>query len=131
MNFGVLTNRKRAVIALVHSVAFLLIAVRSLALATSVGGVLHSPEFTTAVAVFGVYLVVTAVLLLLVRYSGCLQERLYFGFCASSAGVGLLRATVGDATLHVAQPVRVLMLVCAVLVGTAIVRAHSALPLPD
>ncbi len=124
MNYGVLTNRKRAVIALIHSVAFLLIAVRSLALARSVGGLLHEGEAAAALATFVIYLVVTTVLLLLVRYSGCIKERLYFAFCASSAGVGLLRAIWGDATLRIGQPLRVLMLVCAVLVGTIIVRTH-------
>ncbi len=130
MRYGVLTNRKRAIVAVVHSVVFLLIAARSLALANSMGGLLHDAA-VAAIATFCVYLVVTVVLLLLVRYSGCARERLYFGFCASSAGVGLLRATVGDATLHLAQPLRVLMLACAVFVGTVIVRAHSTVPLPD
>ncbi len=60
-----------------------------------------------------------------------MKERLYFGFCASSAGVGLLRATVGDSALRVGQPLRVLMLVCAVLVGTIIVRTHPEVALPD
>lgn len=131
MQYGVLTNRKRAIIALVHSVAFLLIAVRSLALANSVGGLLHDRQATAALVTFFIYLVVTTVLLLLVRYSGCVKERLYFGFCASSAGVGLLRAIVGDSTLRVGQPLRILMLVCAVLMGTVILRTHSEVALPD
>jgi len=132
MRYGVLTNRKRALVALIHSVAFLLIAVRSLALANSMEGLLHGSQAKAAIAIFGVYLVVTTVLLLLVRYSACIKERLYFLFCASSAGVGLLRATVGDSALHVAQPLRVLMLLCAVLVGTVIVRGHAAMTaLPD
>lgn len=130
MPYRVLTNRRRAIIALAHSVAFLLIAVRSLALASGVGGLLHDGA-TPAIVTFSIYLVVTTVLLLLVRYSVCLKERLYFGFCASSAGVGLLRAIVGDSTLRVGQPLRVLMLVCAVLVGTIIVRTHVEVALSD
>ncbi len=131
MQYGVLTNRKRAVIALIHSVAFLLIALRSLALASGVNGLLHEGRATAALVTFSIYLVVTTVLLLLVRYSACVKERLYFGFCASSAGVGLLRAIFGDTTLRVGQPLRVLMLVCAVLVGTVIVRTHPEIALPD
>ncbi len=37
--FSILTNRKRAVVALVHSVIFLLIAVRQMVAATPVAGV--------------------------------------------------------------------------------------------
>ncbi len=131
MPYGVLTNRKRAIIALAHSVVFLLIAVRSLALANSVGGLLHERQAPATLVTFFIYLVVTTVLLLLLRYSVCVKERLYFGFCASSAGVGLLRAIVGDSTLRVGHPLRVLMLLCAVLVGTVIVRTHAQVALPD
>ncbi len=125
-DFTILTNRRRAIIALVHSVAFLLLAVHTLMTAKVTAGLtLHEPGMAASVAMTAVFFVVTSVLLVLVRYSGCAKERFYFGFCASSAGLGLLRSLFGDSPAHVGLYLRVLMLLCAVFVGTVIVRMHS------
>jgi hypothetical protein len=69
--------------------------------------------------------VVSTILLILVRFSTCSRERLYFAFCATSAGFGLLRILLGDAHIFIAQYVRVGMLTCAVLTGYIILRRHS------
>ncbi len=125
-DFTILTNRRRAIIALLHSVAFLLLAVHTLATARVTPGLTpNGPRMGASVVMAAVFFVVTSVLLVLVRYSGCAKERLYFGFCASSAALGLLRAVFGDSPIHVGLYLRVLMLLCAVLVGMAIVRIHS------
>jgi hypothetical protein len=73
----------------------------------------------------GVYVVVTTVLLILLRYSRCVKERLYFALCAASAAFGLVRILLGDPVLH-ANVVRVLLLGCAVIIGTGILRTHSS-----
>jgi uncharacterized membrane protein YwzB len=130
--FVVLTNRKRAVIALVHSVVFLLIAFWGLI--TSRGSAaltLRGPNARAALMMAGIYLTVTAILLVLAWVSRIAKERLYFGFCASSAGAGLLRAIFGDPTFHAGQYFRVLMLLCAVFTGTVILRMHAQSSIAD
>ena len=54
----------------------------------------------------------TTVLLVLLRFSRCAKERLYFGLCAASAAFGLVRILLGDPVLH-ANVLRVLLLGCA------------------
>ncbi len=130
-DFVVLTNRKRAIIALVHSVVFLLIALYGLVTASRSAGLLSHPRSTPVLLTFAVYAAVTTILLLLVRISGRAQEKLYFSFCATSAGVGLLRSILGDAALHVGPQVRVLMLLCAVLTGALICRTHAEVPVME
>jgi hypothetical protein len=127
--FAVLSNRKRALIALVHSLVFLLLAMRALVVATPTAS-LWRHGGSAGLATFLIYLVVTTVLLLLFRISAGMKERLYFGFCASSAALGLLRTVVGDPPFHAGQYLRVLMLAGAVLTGMAIVRTHAE-PLAD
>lgn len=127
MDYGILINRKRAIIALVHSVAFLGIAMIGLQSPPKSGlftaqGLLFTPG---RVAIFCVYLIVTTVLLILTRYSRCRQERAYFSFCSASAGVGLLRALFGDPVAYVGPVARVLLLLIAVIVGFAIFLVHS------
>ncbi len=130
--FTILTNRRRAIIALVHSVAFLLLALHTLNTARVTAGlILHGPGAIASIATSCVFFVVASILLVLVRYSGCVKERLYFGFCASSASLGLLRCVFGDSPVHVGLYLRVLMLLCAVLVGTTIVRIHSEASVAD
>lgn len=125
MNYAIITNRKRALIALAHSVVFLLIAMRGVAAATTVSAIwLKSSPIASAVMLF-IYLVVSSILIQLVRVSRCSREKLYFGFCASSASLGLVRTVVGDPNLPAGQYLRVLMLLCAVATGTAILRIHS------
>ncbi len=127
MEFGILNNRKRAIIALVHSVVFLAIAMIGLQSPPRTGlFTAQGPQFTPGkIAIFFVYLIVTSVLLILTRYARCAQERAYFAFCSSSAGVGLLRALFGDPIAHVGPVARVLLLGIAVVVGFAILTAHS------
>jgi len=124
-DYAIITNRKRALIALAHSVVFLLIAMRGVATATTVSAIwLKASPIASAVMLL-IYLVVSSVLIQLVRVSRCSREKLYFGFCASSATLGLLRTVVGDPNLPAGQYLRVLMLLCAVATGTVILRIHS------
>ncbi len=122
-SFAVLSNRKRAIIALVHSVFFLLVAcITSL---RTVAPLSLSSEHRAAAVIPAVYLIVTAVLGCLVLFSGCLRERLYFVLCTTSAGTALLRAIVGDRAMHGTQYLRVLALTVAVLLCAAIVRSYA------
>lgn len=125
--FRILNNRKRAIIALVHSLAFGLLAFYQLlsnyhpvALISATSGHFAAPALLTAI-----YFIVTTILLVLVLASRGAQEKLYFAFCATSAGVGLIRIVVGDPTTYAGNLIRVLMLGCAVVVGTGILRLHS------
>lgn len=132
MTFRILNNRKRAIIALVHSLAFGLLAGYQLLsnyhpapLLTATTGHLLGPAILTVI-----YFVVAVVLFILVLASCTPIEKLYFAFCATSAGVGLLRVVLGDPTLYTGNFVRVLMLGCAVITGTLILRLHSE-PQPE
>lgn len=124
--FRILSNRRRTIVALVHTVVFLAIAIVQLALSRPTPHFqLHASTTVSSAIMVGIYFTVTAVLLLLFRISRGFNERLYFALCATSASFGLLRAVYGDPPLHFAHYFRVLMLSCAVLVGTLILRAHS------
>ena len=128
-DFAIITNRRRAKIALIHSVIFFLIALRGAASAAVVSPILAKgpiPVATTALC--AVYLIVSSALIALAGISRCAQERIYFVFCATSATIGLLRYLVGDPTVYLGLYLRVLMLACAVVTGIAILRRHSALP---
>ena len=129
--YAILNNRKRAIIALVHSVFFLLIAVRGAATSVAMPIWMAGTAMPSALAMMLIYLVVSSILIILVGMSGCARERLYFGFCACSASVGLLRAIFGDANLPAGRYLRVAMLLCAVATGTVIFRNHSPLPIGE
>ncbi len=125
--YGILNNAKRAVIALVHTVVFgllafyqLLIRQHPLPLLSAGRGHLAGP-----IALTTIYLIVTGVLLILLRYSQCSLERLYFTFCATSASIGLLRAVIGDPTAYAELAARVLLLGGAVIVGALVWRSHA------
>jgi hypothetical protein len=122
--FAVLTNRKRALIALAHSLVFLGIAVHGFAAPRSALA-LHAPGAVSGMILVGIYLIVASILAWLVSISRCAVERLYFALCASSATFGLLRTILGDAALPVAQYGRVVMLTSAVVVGVWIFRFFS------
>ncbi len=125
--FRILTNRRRTIIALVHTVFFLAIAVVQLALSHPTPRfALHAQTTPGSAIMVSIYLMVTAVLLILFGVSRVMFERLYFALCASSASFGLLRAVYGDPPMHFAHYFRILMLSFAVFVGFAILRAHSA-----
>src|SRR5256885_13389044 len=97
--FAILTNRKRAIIALVHTVAFLGLAVRDFAVASRLSGVLGGAAAIRRSMAFGfVYLAVTIVLGYLLKVSKSSVEQLYFALCTGSASTGVLRALVGDAS---------------------------------
>ena len=121
-HFGVLTNRKRAVIAFIHSIFFLGIAIHGFSAAK--GGILHGgPGGDFALVI--IYLVVASILAWLVGISRVGIERAYFALCACSASFGLLRTVFGDSSLPAAQYLRVILLSSAVAVGGLIVRAFS------
>lgn len=125
-SYGILNSRKRAIIALVHSVVFLAIAGIGLS-ATPKSGLLYPEWHPSAgnIAIFCVYLIVSGVLWTLTAYSRCVRERLYFGLCSASASIGLLRALLGDPVAHVGPIARVLLLGTAVIVGFSITNYHG------
>jgi len=124
-DFGVLNNRKRAVIALIHSVVFLGIAMHGFL--SPKAGILHGAGATSDFILLGIYLIVASILGWLVSLSRCLTERGYFALCTCSATFGLMRTTFGDTGLPIAQYMRVIMLSSAVVVGVLIVRTLSSL----
>ncbi len=124
--FSILSNRKRAIVALVHSVVFLLIAVRQMVAATPAEGVwLPSTVRPGTWILCGIFAIVSSILLWLLVISRGWMERFYFGFCTVSATSGLLRTVAGDQAFHAGLYIRVVMLVSAVVVGLLIVRRHS------
>lgn len=131
--YGILNSARRAVIALVHTVVFgilalyqLLIRQHPLPLVSAGRGQLAAP-----IALTTIYFIVTVVLFVLLRFSQCSLERLYFGFCATSAGIGFLRAFFGDPTAYAELLARVLLLVSAIVAGTLIWRKHVQQSLPQ
>jgi phosphoglycerol transferase MdoB-like AlkP superfamily enzyme len=123
--FAIITNRKRAIIALVHSVFFLGVAGLQLAISHAEAFSIHRERIAGSIVLLAIYVIVTTILLVLLRFSHCAKEKLYFAFCAASAAFGLVRILLGDPVLH-ANVARVLLLSCAVLIGTVILRNHSA-----
>jgi len=123
MDYFVITNRKRAIIALAHSVAFLGLAI-----------VLNRPPKAFGFATTGstimtvVYCIVTSILLWLTLASRQRNERLYFGLCATSAAFGLLRMVVASPLFSSAAVyMRVTLLAMAVMVGVGLWRTHGRL----
>jgi hypothetical protein len=124
--YRILTNRKRSIIALAHSVIFLMIAWRGMVSAKTVDPIwTRNAAAVSSIVMLFIYLVVSTVLIHLARISRCMREKLYFWFCASSATFGLLRTVIGDPALHAALYLRVAMLICAVVTGTLILREYS------
>ena len=123
-DFGVLTNRKRALIALAHSFVFLGIAMHGFA-SPKAGVLFHGVGATADLILITIYLTVASILACLVGIARCRKERVYFALCASSATFGLLRTIFGDAALPAAQYLRVIMLTSAVVVGAWIFRSFS------
>ena len=123
--FAIINNRKRAIIALVHSVFFLGVAAVQLAVSHAAPYSLRGEKVVASSILLGIYVIVTTVLLVLLRYSICARERLYFALCAGSAAFGLVRILLGDPVLH-ANILRVLLLGCAVIIGTGILRTNSS-----
>jgi hypothetical protein len=129
--FSILTNRKRAMIALVHAVVFLLIATRQMIAATPAAGVWTPAAVSVGTWILcAIFAIVSAILIWLFTSSRGWMEKIYFGLCVGSASSGLLRTVVGDHGFHAGLYLRVVLLASAVFVGIAIVRVHSEL-LPD
>jgi len=129
-SYAILTNRRRSIIALLHSVVFALIALRSITSASIVNPIwFNNPASVSSVLILAIYLVVSSVLIQLVRISRSAREKLYFGFCASSASLGSLRTIFGDHNVPAGQHLRLLMLLCAVITGIVILRSHSRMTL--
>jgi hypothetical protein len=122
--FAILTNRRRALIALAHSLVFLGIASHGF-ISPRAAAVFDGPGATLSIVFIVIYFTVASILAWLVSISRCARERLYFALCASSATFGLLRTVFGDAALPAAQYLRVVMLSSAVFLGAWIVRSFS------
>ncbi len=110
----ILNTRKRVVVALVHTVVFLGVAVSGFFFAVAP---LHKTSPPSAWILTGVYTIVSAVLLWLTVIARPAVERLYFALVTTSASFGLLRQLLGDPTMHAAVYIRVVMLSCAVMTG--------------
>lgn len=123
--YAILNSRKRAIIALVHSVFFLIVALMSFLGHAKAGVLFIGVKAPSDLALLGIYGVVSGVLITLVTFSICARERLYFLFCATSASFGFLRMLLGDTHLFIAQYVRVLMLISACAMCYWILRQHS------
>jgi hypothetical protein len=124
--FAILTNRKRAIIALAHSVVFLLIALRQMIASSPAAGVWIPATVSRGTWILcGIFALVSAILLWLFLISRGRMEKIYFGLCTVSASSGLLRTAAGDHAFHAGLYIRVLMLGSALLVGLIIVRFHS------
>ena len=121
--FGVLNNRKRALIALIHSFVFLGIAIHGFA--SPKVGVLRGSAPVGDLVLIGIYIVVASILAWLVGLSRCLRERAYFGMCTRSAAFGLLLTIIGYSSFPIAQYMLVIMLSSAVAVGILILRNFS------
>jgi hypothetical protein len=125
--FAIINSRKRAIIALVHSVFFLGVAAVQLTISHAAPFSIRGEKAAAGSILLTIYLIVTTVLLVLLRFSRCVKERLYFALCAASAAFGLVRILLGDPVLH-ANILRVLLLLCAVIIGAEMLRTHSAVP---
>jgi hypothetical protein len=123
-SFTILNSRKRAIIALIHTVVFLCVAALQTALSHASAFSLHGDKVVGGIVLLTIYTIVTTVLLVLLRMATHATERLYFALCATSAAVGLLRVLLGDPAFH-AGLLRVFLLSCATVVGLVILRAHS------
>ena len=124
-SFSILNSRKRAIIALIHTIVFLCVAALQTALSHASAFSLHGDKVVGGIVLLTIYTIVTTVLLILLRMATHASERLYFALCATSAAFGLLRVLLGDPALH-AGVLRVVLLSCATAVGLMILRAHSS-----
>jgi len=120
--YRILTNRKRAIVALVHTVVFLAVAMYGMLLVVRPLA-MNSPA--AAWVMTSVYAVVTSILVVLAAYAGNGMERIYFACCTTSAAFGLARQILGDGRMYMAVYIRVAMLACAVGIGIAILRRHG------
>ena len=127
--FGVLTNRRRALIALIHSLVFLGVAMHGFL--SPKAGILRGSASLADLILIAIYLVVASILLWLTGISRGAMERIYFALCAGSATSGLLRTIFGDSAIPAAQYIRVLLLSSAVAICILIVRVFLRPLVPD
>jgi len=121
MSYFVITNRKRAIVALAHSIAFLALAIAMYKPPKAIGFATMASTIVTAI-----YFIVTSILLWLTLASKAPKEKLYFGLCTTSACFGLLRMVIASPLLAVlAVYMRVSMLGMAVVVGVGLLRTHG------
>lgn len=125
--YGILNSRKRAIIALIHTIVFGLIALIQAIVRQHPTALMSATreKVANSIALTGIYLVVSIVLMILLCYSRNAVERLYFALCVSSASVGLLRCLLGDPTIYAGNGLRVALLGCAAVTGAFIVKDHT------
>ncbi len=124
--FSILINRKRAIVALAHSIVFLLIAVRQMVASNPAAGLWNMSSVPRGTWILcGIFAIVSTILLWLLLISRGWLEKFYFALCTISATSGLLRVAAGDHAFHAGLYIRVVMLASAVMVGLLIVRIHS------
>jgi hypothetical protein len=93
--FSILTNRRRARVALVHSVVFLMIAVRQMVAANPAAGIWVLSMVSRGTWILcGIFALVSAILLGLFVISRGWMEKIYFALCTISATSGSLRTAV-------------------------------------
>jgi hypothetical protein len=125
--FSILTNRKRALVALIHSVVFLLLASLQMIATRPAAGIWVPSRVSTGTWILcAILTIVSSILLWLFVVSRGWIEKFYFALCTVSATSGLLRTAAGDEAFHIGLYIRVAMLASAVMVGLVIVRLHSA-----
>jgi hypothetical protein len=109
--FSILTNRKHAMVALVHSAIFLLVVVRQMVAATPAASMWFPSKVSPGTWILcGIFAVVSAILLWLFIVSRGRLEKIYFLDCAPmNATSGLLRTTAGDRAFHAGLYLRVVM----------------------
>src|SRR5579871_3631430 len=95
-DYVILTNRKRSIIALIHSVVFALIALVSILRAANVSPIWLKTSGASTAITLTIYSIVSSGLILLFCVSRPAIEKLYFAFCATSASLGLVRNIIGD-----------------------------------
>ena len=123
-SFTILNSRKRAIIALIHTIVFLCVAALQTALSWASACSLHGNKVVGGIVLPAIYSIVTTVLLALLRRASHATEQLYFALCATSAAFGLLGLLLRDPALHTGV-LRVFLLSCATVVGFIILRTHS------
>ena len=79
-SFSILNSRKRAIIALVHTVIFLCVAALQTALSHANAFSLHGDKVVGGIVLLAIYTIVTTVLLILLKMASHASERLYFAF---------------------------------------------------
>jgi hypothetical protein len=121
--YGVLYNRKRVLIALIHSAIFLGVAMHGFV--SHKAGVFGRRGAIADFALLAIYIVVASILSWVVSISRCLVERSYFALCVSSVTFAAMRIIFGDSAVPFAQYLRFLSLCSAVAIGVVLLRVYS------